>query len=68
MTFLSFRRHTRYPTNLDEESLPCQPAEKRLFPHVAVDRGDRFRQWNILGARVHAVLRVGAILYAARAH
>src|SRR6267378_2094474 len=51
-----------------EESLPHQPANERLFPGVAVDGGNRFRQRNVFGARMDAVLRVGAILDATGAH
>src|SRR5882724_4376838 len=51
-----------------EESLPYQPAEKRLFPGIAIDGGNRFRQRNVFGTGVHAVLRVGAILDSAWTH
>jgi hypothetical protein len=47
---------------------PYKPSEKRLFACVMVDGGDGFRQWNVLGASMHAVLRVGAILNAPWAH
>src|SRR6266850_870449 len=51
-----------------EESLPYQPAKKRLFPRIAVDGGNRFRQRNAFGTRMHAILRVSAILNAAGTH
>src|SRR6266481_6415445 len=48
--------------------LPYKPAEKCLFPSVAVYFRDGLGQGNALGASMNAVLRVGAFLYAARTH
>src|SRR5713226_875657 len=50
------------------ESLPYKPAEKRLFPGVAVHFGDGLRQRDALRASVHAVLCVRAFLDAAGTH
>src|SRR5882724_2204937 len=51
-----------------EESLSYKPAEKRLFPGIAVDGSNRFRQRYVFWAGMHAVLRVSAILDATGAH
>src|ERR1700674_1683074 len=51
-----------------EESLPYQPAKERLFPGITVDGGNRFRQRNVFGAGMDAVLRVGTILDATGTH
>src|SRR5467141_721669 len=62
-------RRISFPQNPNcEESLPYKPPEQPLFPGVAVDGGNRFRQRDVFGAGMHAVLRVGAILDATGAH
>src|SRR5438309_5033076 len=48
--------------------LPGKPAEKRLFPRVAVYFRDGLGQGNALGTSMNAVLRVGALLDATRTH
>src|SRR3954454_4559589 len=50
------------------ESLPYQPSKQRLFPCLAIYFRERFCQRNFLGAGLHAILCVGAILYAAVSH
>jgi len=42
--------------------MPDEPGFDRVPDHLPVHRRDRFRQRNILGADLHAILRVVAIL------
>src|SRR5579863_2033138 len=59
---------TSTPTALSGESLPYQPAEKRLFPCRPLNFGKRFGERDALWASDDTVLSVGAIFDATVAH
>src|SRR5438445_3837635 len=51
-----------------EFTLLYEPAEQSLLPRGAVHFRDGFGEWNSLGAGLHTILSIGAILNAAGFH